>query len=328
MPTSSSPRALVADAADRASGAVWGHLVGDAAGLPFEGLSAASLPPDVLPPTSPLDWSDDGALMLAQLDSLLWGGYDPRDFARRALLWLREGVYASSGQPGFGIGRTTLRALLRVEAGEPAERAGGARETDNGNGSLMRILPVGLAAGQEMTAGELIQSAQRLSSVTHRHPRAQVACGAYALIVHELVWSRRPEMPWRTVDAALTQLTGYYAATEQEAYLAEVDVMRGWDARTGTGYVVDSFWSACEAAFSTESYPAAVEQAIRFGNDTDTTAAIAGGLAGARWGLGGVPSEWRTALRGASLAERLVEDLRGRLLAGQPIELMARSDHR
>lgn len=300
-------------AAERAAGAVWGHLVGDALGLPFEGHPAAAIPMPAVPsdPT-PTDWSDDGALMLAQLDALLSEGCDPAGFARRAVSWLKDGTYASSQQPAFGIGRTTLQALQRVAAGEQAERAGGAREGDNGNGSLMRILPVALLSDADTPPSTLIQCAQRMSMVTHRHPRAQVACAAFVLIVHRTLWA---DQSAAAPDAgeALATLAAYHADAGMDAHLLEGALVGGWSSRTGTGYVVDSFWSAVDCAAASTSYLDAVERAIRLGNDTDTTAAIAGGLAGAVWGIGAVPASAIHSLRGRDLPERLVTDLHARL---------------
>lgn len=299
--------------AERAAGAVWGHLVGDALGLPFEGQPPAAIPtPAVQPDPTPTDWSDDGALMLAQLDTLLSEGCDPAGFARRAVSWLNDGAYASSRQPAFGIGRTTLRALQRVAAGEQAERAGGARESDNGNGSLMRILPVALLSAVDTPPPKLIQCAQRMSTVTHRHPRAQVACAAFVLIMHRTLWADEAgAVP--DAGAALASLAAYHADVGMDAHLLEVALIGGWSSRTGTGYVVDSFWSTVDCAAASTSYLDAIERAIRLGNDTDTTAAIAGGLAGAMWGIGSVPSSAIHSLRQRDLPERLVTDLDARL---------------
>jgi ADP-ribosylglycohydrolase len=80
--------------------------------------------------------------------------------------------------------------------------------------------------------------------------------------------------------------------------------------KPGDGWVLNSFWSAWEAFATGSSYRHTIVRAVRYGNDTDTTAAIAGGLAGIRWGLdgstGGIPAEWRDTLRGKNLLEELL----------------------
>jgi hypothetical protein len=98
------------------------------------------------------------------------------------------------------------------------------------------------------------------------------------------------------------------AAASAEA-LAELDAFEAWNTRTGRGRVVDSFWSAWDAFAAAPDYVAAVTAAVRYGTDTDTTAAIAGGLAGAYFGIEAVPSAWQRGLRDRSIAQILVDRL-------------------
>src|SRR5262249_27946295 len=169
---------------DRLSGAVWGHLVGDAAGVRYEfhagpivsvrwGHAGTHGQP-------PGTWSDDGGLMLALLDSLLTVGFDLGDQARRAVAWMDGPDY----KPGrrFDIGIATSQSLAPVKGGSEAGRAGGGGERDNGNGSLMRILPVALV-GRDLPAAKLAAAACLASRVTHGHGRSQVACAVYCLLV-------------------------------------------------------------------------------------------------------------------------------------------------
>src|SRR2546428_7603071 len=127
------------------AGAVWGHLVGVALGLPYEFAPAGEI--GVVTwghkgthgqPAG--TWSDDGGLMLALLDSLLSAGFDLADQAQRALRWLDGPDY----KPGvvFDVGNTTKLALDRLKSGTPPEQAGGRDEHDNRNRTLMRILPI------------------------------------------------------------------------------------------------------------------------------------------------------------------------------------------
>lgn len=131
---------------ERLAGAIWGHLVGDALGVPYEFKPAESI--DVVEWTGGGShgqpsgtWSDDGALMLALLDSLLECGFDADDQGSRALEWRDHGRYAPGGEV-FDVGSATSASLRRIATGTPASQAGG---TDAlGNGSLMRILPLAL----------------------------------------------------------------------------------------------------------------------------------------------------------------------------------------
>jgi hypothetical protein len=188
--------------ASRLAGAVWGHLVGDAMGVPYEFRSREEVgevrwgergthgrPPGT--------WSDDGALMLALLDSLLpdpWaepprsGGFDTADQARRALAWADEGAYTPDGEGRFDIGAATSQAMEAIRRGVPAEEAGPDHDRSQSNGSLMRILPVALTAVEpEVKLPELIERAHRASRVTHRHVTAEVVCAVYVVLARDLL---------------------------------------------------------------------------------------------------------------------------------------------
>lgn len=293
---------------DRLAGGVWGHLVGDAMGVPYEfgppvpleqvrwGQQAAQR---AQPPGT---WSDDGGLMLALLDSLVQGAFDTKDQARRALDWWRGEAYKPG--PVFDIGIATRGALGRIERGIEPEDAGAAGEHENGNGSLMRILPIALV-GHQAPDAELVSQAMRASSLTHRHPRSRVTCAVYVLAACQFLRGARLRA------SALAKAFDTVAATVGEAELRELDVLKRYPARTGSGYVVDCFWSAWEAFSGGESYRSVIERAIAYGNDADTTASVAGGLAGIYWGKSGIPDEWLNAMRGRDI----VEPILGKLLA-------------
>jgi ADP-ribosylglycohydrolase len=291
--------------ADRLAGGVWGHLVGDAIGVPYEGRA-----PDQVGDVRfgaagthhqpPGTWSDDGGLMLALLDSLLRVGFDTTDQARRALAWLAGPAYKPG--PVFSIGGTTEDALLRIADGVDAETAGGAAERNNGNGSLMRILPIGLV-GFDLDPAVLLDWSLRASSVTHRHPRSQVTCALYTRLAAELL-SGEEDRP-----AALIRALGKLHASVSSANSDELQLIQTYGERAGDFYVVDTFWSAWDAFARSDSYRDTVTRAISYGNDTDTTAAVAGGLAGIYWGLQGIPTGWRDRMRGKEIVEEAVTRL-------------------
>ena len=290
---------------DRLLGAVWGHLVGDALGVPYEFRSPADVGPVHWGAVGthgqqPGTWSDDGALMLALLDSLLTSGFDVEDQGRRALAWYDGNVYSPA--PVFDVGITTSRALERLRAGATAALAGGAAESDNGNGSLMRILPVAIAE-PGLSKRVLVERAALASCLTHRHPRAQLTCAVYCVIASQLLFGEQDirDLPQRSISDIAT-----VAAPE---LTVEVATLRDYKQRTGGGYVLDTFWSAWSAFESATSYRQAVEAAIRFGNDTDTTASVAGGLAGLHWGVQSIPDEWLRGMRGRQIVQPLTDRL-------------------
>jgi ADP-ribosylglycohydrolase len=297
--------------------AVYGHLVGDAIGVPYEftspdptrvvelrGGGAHGQPPGT--------WSDDGALMLALLDSLLRRGFDPEHQGQRAVAWYDYGDYTPDDDGAFDIGTATAGALARLRAGTPAIDAGGTDERDQGNGSLMRILPVALV-DPRLGDAEVVERAHLASRVTHGHPNCQVACALYVLVARTLL--ERPDST-ADVEAAMALATDRLlevyggqpaSASVLRGLLAHRSTMR----KPGGGWVLDSFWSAWGAFAASGSYRETIARSVRFGHDTDTTAAIAGGLAGIRWGLdegsSGIPAEWLGGLRGRDLVERILD---------------------
>lgn len=294
------------DLSDRLSGAVWGHLVGDAMGVPYEfgpAIPAAAVrwgERAAYRPQPPGTWSDDGGLMLALLDSLLEAGFDCDDQAQRALAWWRGPEYKPG--PLFDIGLITRESLERIRTGTPPEQAGATGEHENGNGSLMRILPIALA-GSEATDAGLVDQAIRASSLTHRHPRSTMTCAVYVLAARELLRGRDNRS--EALDHAFTAVASCVGGAET----AELALLKGYAPRTGSGYVVDCFWSAWDAFSNADSFEGTVRNAISYGNDTDTTAAVAGGLAGIYWGVSGIPPDWLAGMQGAEIVDRILKKL-------------------
>lgn len=308
---------------DRIRGAIWGLLVGDALGVPYEFREPSELPgsdmiemspPDWFdrahPGTPPGTWSDDGAQALCLLASLLeYGRFDPDDFAGRLLAWHKDGYMAVDGRV-FDCGIQTGQALAALGAGASPLRAGPRGEYDNGNGALMRVLP--LALWYEGPDADLIELAHQQSQITHGHVRSQVCCALYCL------WARRividEPFAW---DAAVGVLRGLYGdsvlRSELEDHVRPDDTSDG----QGSGYVVDTLRTV-RFVMEEPSFERVVREAIAHGRDTDTTACIAGGLAGARHGVAGIPARWLAALRGRDLAGPLIEQLVARELFGDP----------
>ena len=300
---------------ERLSGGLIGLLVGDALGVPFEFHPPEALPPaewiEYQPPvdfarahvgTPPGTWSDDGAQALCLLASLLdRGRLDPEDLGRRLLAWYDHGYLAVDGRV-FDLGIQTGLALQALRRGTPALQAGSTEERALGNGSLMRVLP--LALWHLGADAELVADAQAQSCLTHGHPRAQVCCALYCL------WARRTmegeRDPWQAATHTLRALypEGRVERAELEWAIRPDDPPTG----RGGGYVVDSLRSA-RWAVEQGPYEAAVRAAIGLGHDTDTTAALAGGIAGIRDGIEAVPRRWRDGLRGQELVAPLLEQL-------------------
>lgn len=303
--------------AERLEGGLIGLLVGDALGVPYE-----FNPPDRLPPAHAIDfepppgfrrshpgarpgsWSDDGAQALCLLASLLdKGTLDLDDFAGRLVRWLREGYMAVDGLV-FDCGIQTAGAIERLRNGVLPEEAGARGEHQNGNGSLMRVLP--LALWHRGPDEELVAFAHRQSLPTHGHLRSQVCCALYCLWARQLLNGAQDGFP-----EAVARLEEFYAG--QPGYAKELDRVMVYEHRDdprGAGYVVDTLWSV-RHAMRQQGYADVVRTAILLGDDTDTTACLAGGLAGVREGIAVVPEVWVRGLRGADAVEPLLNRLLG-----------------
>ena len=297
--------------ADRLAGGVWGHLIGDATGVPYEfkkpseirNVRFGTVGTHHQPPGT---WSDDGALMLAMLDSLLTFGFNLDDQGRRFLDWFDRAAYTPNGDGKFDYGHTTDVAIGQLLNGVHAINAGGREESDNGNGSLMRILPVALV-GRDQSRDDLVEQAEVSSRITHAHPWSQVTCALYVVLAQQLL-----DGADRTtvLDDTIRILRQDYEVTwpRPESAAAFRRVVAHTD-REGRGFVIDSFWSAWDAFAGAASYQDTITRAIAYGHDTDTTAAIAGGVAGIYWGIDGIPRTWLDGMRGHAIVDPLVERL-------------------
>ncbi|NLP62097.1 ADP-ribosylglycohydrolase family protein [Paraburkholderia sacchari] len=295
-----------------------GLLIGDSLGVPFEFKRVEQIPAreliDICLPTGynstypdiPYGtWSDDGSQALCLLASLLdCGQLSLNDFSDRLLRWIDDGYMAIDGHV-FDIGIQTAEALNRLRDGVSPLKSGGSDERSNGNGSLMRLLPLALLhTGSDDV---LVQSAHRQSLPTHSHPRSLVACGYYALVARGYL--NQVTTPWEWADEQLEAVyRDWRKESERSVLLVELEGLRQClkiNQPCGTGYVLDTLVTA-RRAMEEGSFDDVVKTAISFGNDTDTTSAVAGGLAGIKFGVEGLPATWLQGLRGFEIVEPVV----------------------
>ncbi len=270
-------------ARDRAVGALLGLAVGDAVGAAIE-FSAkpryAVL--DDMAEGGPHglrrgEWTDDTAMALALADSLLHDpALDAADLMRRFVDWHERGTYSCTGDC-FDIGNATQAALDRFRcSGNPL--AGSTADHASGNGALMRLSPVAIRHWQGRT--ELLRVAALQTRTTHGSPATlDASCRFAGMLADAIRGASLPEL-----------LAGPDAAVEG-----------GWrglhrDAVQGSGYVVRSLQAAVWAVARSTDFRSAVLLAANLGEDADTTAAIAGQLAGVVYGVSDIPAEWMAAL--------------------------------
>ena len=264
--------------------AVYGLAVGDALGVPYEFQAR-----DTFRAAEPIGggfhgqlagtFSDDTSMTLATCESLLakQGAIGVDDMRARFLAWLERGAYAIDGAV-FDVGITTRLAL---EAGHGLDG-----EHDCGNGSLMRMLPL---AFTEANDSEIAQ----VSAITHAHPVACRACAIYVHVARDLAAGA-------TVPEAIARIADTEAPFDRLPKVASLER----EQIRSSGYAVDTLEAALWCLATTESYRACVLAAVNLGDDTDTVAAVAGGLAGIVYGMEAIPHAWVDMLRGRDLIER------------------------
>jgi ADP-ribosyl-[dinitrogen reductase] hydrolase len=307
----------------KALGGLWGAVVGDALGVPVEFLSREEVRRNPitgmrgygtfnLPPGS---WSDDSSLLLCTVESLL-DGFDTNSMGELFIRWLAEGYWTPWGNT-FDVGASTMSSIGRMMREVPPEEAGGRGENDNGNGSLMRILPVGIFFARQPVE-ELLNAVHRASSLTHRHPRTLMACGFYCLMVSALLQGFTADEAYLY---AIEQATIYYAKLPYAEELSHFERLFSTlissvpeTAIKSGGYVIHTLEASIWCLLNSNSFQEAVLKAVNLGEDTDTTGCVTGGLAGSCYGLKAVPSNWLDAIAKKDDIKKILLQFIGKVL--------------
>ena len=257
-------------------------------------------------------WSDDTSMTIATMESITrQKRIDYADLMNNFALWYFEGEFTTRGEV-FDCGGTTLSAIIKYVRGIPLEDCGSEESYSNGNGSLMRILPVVVYLhsiyGKDFDE-RAMSVIHEVSALTHAHPRSIVGCGIYSLIAVQLLEGKTiPE----AIQIGLNNAEKYYSdfvfVDEFEKYsrlwqedfatLPEEEIK-------STGYVVDTLEAALWCLLNTKNYKSLVLKAVNLGEDTDTVAAVAGGLAGIYYGLEEIPEEWLLKLQNRECLEEI-----------------------
>ena len=300
---------------DRLRGALVGLAVGDPVGTTVE-----FMPPGTFDPVTdmvgggpfdlrPGQWTDDTSMALCLAESLVTcKGFDARDQMERYVLWLRDGHMSSTGK-FFDIGHTTRSSLEEfIRTGEPY--AGSTHPRAAGNGSAMRLAPVPMFFAKHARAA--VAACADSSRTTHGAPVAVDVCRYLgALLVGAFAGATKEEL-----------LAPYFAPVaelwkDQPLQSAVGDIAAGsFKAKKppeikGTGYSADCLEAALWAFHTTRTFKDGCLAAVNLGNDADTTGAVYGQIAGAFYGEGNIPKEWRERLAHRELISGLAEQLVG-----------------
>ncbi len=294
-----------------------GHAVGDALGVPVEFCSREELKENPVTgmrgygtyPVPAGSWSDDTSMSLAALDSLATGHIDYEEIMENFVNWITMDEYTPTGV-AFDIGHTCLNAI-RIHIANPklpVEQCGQDGEYSNGNGSLMRIHPFALMTCFDHSQPiDFEPTIDRACALTHAHERSKLACRIYTLLLYHLLASPSKETVLLALDTANCRYYQHPEYSHFERLLGEGFENLSEDQIKSSGYVVDTLEAAVWCLLTTDSYRECVLKAVNLGEDTDTVAAIAGGLAGATYGYDSIPLEWKNTLIKRECIEQMCE---------------------
>ncbi|APG65133.1 hypothetical protein LPB136_07115 [Tenacibaculum todarodis] len=246
-------------------------------------------------------WSDDSSLTLCTLKSLQ-KGFSLKDIAKNFIAWKFEAAFTPHGEV-FDIGFTTSKAIAKlvtiIEAKNYKELELLKLETDektNGNGSLMRILPLYYEVKKKGVEQEF-EKIWNVSALTHGHIRSAISCLVYLVLIDELIKGKEKQTAYKNTQNRVKVFfkENEISVYEQEKFdsLIKSDISKLDENQVkSTGYVIDSLEASIWCFLTTNSYKEAVLKAVNLGEDTDTIGAITGGLAGVFYGKDSLPKDW------------------------------------
>jgi ADP-ribosylglycohydrolase len=277
---------------------LFGLCVGDALGVPVEFKSREYLDENPVlemigfgthnqPPGT---WSDDSSLAFCLADSLC-NGFNINDIAKKFIKWYDEALWTPHNEV-FDIGNTTHKAIINLKQGVNPIDVGSKEEDSNGNGSLMRILPI-LYYIKSMELNERIPIIENVSAITHGHKRSKIACAIYIEMAINILNSKNLK---KSYDNTKNKIIKYYSNDEELIHfnrLLTEDISKFKREQIySSGYVVHTLEAAFWCLLTSHSYSETVLKAVNLGDDTDTTGAVAGGIAGIYYGYHNIPEKW------------------------------------
>ena len=297
-----------------------GFATADAMGVPVEGYTSETLKNDPVKDMRGFGswnqpagtWSDDTTMTIATMESIArLKKIDYTDIMNNFVKWYNKGDFTVAGR--FDIGNTTRRGIENFKKGVSAIKSGPNGKYDNGNGSLMRIMPIAFYLhsiyGNDFNA-DAMEIIHNVSSLTHGNAISKMACGIYCLIAAELLEGKSIK---ESIATGLSKGKEYYGKNENFveylkyfsrlydesfAKLPEESIMSG-------GYVIESIEAAIWCLLNTNDFKSLILKAVNRGHDTDTTAAITAGLGGLVYNVEDLPKEWTNTLRKKDYLEKI-----------------------
>ncbi|WP_372775952.1 ADP-ribosylglycohydrolase family protein [Mangrovibacterium sp.] len=260
-------------------------------------------------------WSDDSSLTFCLAEALTQD-FDLKLIGQYFVKWVDENYWTPRGNV-FDIGMATKQAISRIATGVKPELAGGSDASSNGNGSLMRILPL-LFYLQDRPINERFEITKQVSSITHGHIRSVIACFYYLEFARLLVSGKDKFSAYTDLQTEITsfltsrsvsptEIAVFDRLLKDEIYKLTEDKIKS------SGYVLHTLEASIWCLLTTDSYKEAVLKAVNLGEDTDTTGAVTGGLAALLYGLNSIPKNWIKQIARKDDIENLAERLANKI---------------
>ena len=286
---------------------IFGAAVGDALGVPYERKKRDTfIAEDMIVQGGqerPVGtWSDDTSTLLAEIESLgRVGHFDDADVMNNFCSWIYGGKFTPH-QEAWGVGRTTALAVQRFHDGMHPSECGGKDLLDNGNGSLMRILPFALLKDENRLA-----IADKAGALTHAHEISRSCCAVFASIIDQVV----DGVALRDAIEPALQSSFVRLPDPITERIRTIESTPRADIKS-TSYAVDTLTAALWCCLKTDNYSDAVLTAVNLGDDADTVGCVTGALAGVMYGINeedGVCESWIHALCRSDWIQKLCEDV-------------------
>lgn len=281
---------------------LFGLCVGDALGVPYEFKSRQKLKRTPVEDMdgfgthnqAPGTWSDDSSMTFCLVESLCVNDdVNLMDIAQKFSDWHEKWYWTPRGYV-FDIGQTTRKAIRNFRANRNPELAGLDTNLSNGNGSLMRILP--LAYYLENYEGDKFEIVHSVSAITHRHIKSKIACSIYVEFAINLLKGYKPKEAYKKTQETILEYYKDKVDVEELKHFDRVlkdDISRFKERDIqSSGYVIHTLEASLWSFLNSKNYETAVLTAVNLGEDTDTTGAVCGGLAGIYYGFDDIPVEW------------------------------------
>ena len=239
-------------------------------------------------------FSDDTSLTLCLAEGLT-KEFSLKGIANNFVKWYHNNYWTASGEL-FDIGIATKKAINKIVDGKTPELAGGTDASSNGNGSLMRILPLLFYICNKPIA-ERFQIIKQVSSITHGHIRSVIACFYYLEFAKQILYGVGKSYIYKSLQRTIPTYLKSISVDNSEIELFNrllkfnVSELRE-ESIESSGYVLHTLEASIWCLMTTDNYKDAALKAVNLGNDTDTTAAVTGGLTGLLYGFNSIPTNW------------------------------------